>query len=242
MKLYIDIGNTNIKVNFNIDGQEYYNNYEIKGNHSIDTFWEYLPKELKIVQITNVYITSVVPSVETIFVGLVKKYWQITPMIVEPPIKTSIKVKTDDPKSVGADLICLAAFINQKTKDGIMINMGTATTIIKVVDGNLTGVIIIPGIQTSFESLIGNSSKLSDIKLKIPTTSLGRNTIDAISIGVLQGHTNMIETLVDKIDDDSEVFISGGHSKKIVELLPNKYNFVKEATIQGLKIIGTLNE
>ena len=241
MNLYFDIGNTNIKLNVNYKNQEYYFNYETKSAKSVDTFYSQLPQEIKGQKIEKIFICSVVPFAEDILRGVVKKYWQIDPIMVKYPLKTGIKLKVDHPQSIGSDLVCLAAYVSQECEKGIIVNIGTATTIVVVDNKALEGAIICPGLMTSFESLIKKASKLAETNLETKTRNhYGKNTQEALSLGVLKGHAEMIKGLVRDIDDDHKLFISGGHSKKILDFMP-EYQYVKEATIEGIKAIEKNN-
>lgn len=243
MKLYFDIGNTNIKIHYSLNGKDKYFNYETKSDYSADSFWNLLPEELKSSRPTSAFICSVVPSKESTIVELVEKYFRLNPVILQYPLKTGVKIKAAEPKNVGADLVALAAFASSKAKEAIMVNMGTATTIIYVKDSTLEGAIISTGLGLSLNALISNAAKLNDIKLEVTNEmTIGRNTNEAISIGILKGHVKMIEGLVEDISKDIPVFISGGHSKKVTHLLPGEFTHVNEATIEGMKIIEKLNE
>ena len=242
MRLYFDIGNTNIKLNFNIKGKEYYVAFETSENYSVDSFYNLLPIEVKDKEISTVMICSVVPSRLNTIQGMSKKYWQINPTVLKFPVKTGLKLKAIDPKSVGADLVSLAAFVSSKTDNGIMVNMGTATTITHIKDKTLLGVVIAPGLKTSMNALLNNTAKLNDLELYVPKNkSLGNTTDEALSIGVIKGHIHMIKGLVSDIDKNANVFLSGGNSRTIKEFL-FEYEYIKEATLEGLKIIEVINE
>ena len=242
MELFIDIGNTNIKVHYIINHKEYYLNFPTKKKYTPDTFFNQLPNELKNAKVSKAYICSVVPIQSNVIEGMIKRIWNIKPMLIQHPIKTGIKINTDNPKNVGADLIAMASYASKHHQAAIIVNMGTATTIVYVKKTIFEGAIFIPGIEISYESLINNASKLNDVKLKVDKKmNLGKNTSEAISIGVLKGHANAIKGLVEKINNNCHVYLSGGNSKKIINLL-DKYEYVKEITIQGMKIIKDLND
>ena len=239
MKIYFDIGNTNIKLNYKIGGEDRYISFSTKDKYTVDSFYNMLPPELK--DVKTIWICSVVPTIKSIIIGMAKKYWKSGIRILEAPIKTGIKFKVDNPKSLGADIVALSLFVSSKTNNGLIINMGTATTITHVKNKELIGVVIIPGFQTSLNALLRDAAKLSQLELKISQNKIGKNTEEAISIGMLNGTKYMLEGIVNSIDPEADVFLSGGNARPIKKML-NNFNFVKEATIEGLKIIGDLNE
>ncbi|NQZ66265.1 MAG: type III pantothenate kinase [Mycoplasmatales bacterium] len=241
MKLFFDIGNSNIKINFKIDNKDYYVSYKTKQNHTVDSFYNSLPKEIKNSTIEEVSICSVVPSLTEIVSSVFKKYYQIKPWIVRYPMKTSIQIETDAPKNLGTDLIALAIYASTINDNVILVNMGTATTIIHVINKKLKGVVITAGLQIQIDSLISSASQLAEVNLKINNKNLGKNTEASMSIGFLNGHAEMIKGLVNNIDKDATLILSGGLSRKINKLLPD-FKYVKEATLEGIKILRSLNE
>ncbi len=236
MIIYIDIGNTNIKMNFD----DKYISFPTKVDYTVDSIFEKLPTELKNDKIEKVVLSSVVPSKQLLIEGLSKKYWNVTPIKIAYPIKTGITIKTDNPKEVGSDIVCLAAFAGTKSEESIIVNMGTATTISYVVKNELVGVVIVPGFVTSMESLVKNSAKISETDLYLPKNNYGKNTAESISVGMIKGNVHMIKGLVEDISKTADVYISGGNSKSVAKYLP-EYNHIKEATIEGMKIIMERN-
>ncbi len=240
MKLYFDIGNTNIKMNFKYDKKEYYISFKTNNNYSPDSLFTFLPKEVKSANITSVLISSVVPSQLGIVEGMVKKYFGIKPNIIAFPIKIGIKLNAIDPKTIGSDIISLSALVANKSNNAIIINLGTATTITHVMKNTMMGTIIIPGIGISKNILIKKASKLHDVNLKLSEKVIGNNTEECLSIGILKGHIHMIRGFIRDIDSEADIFISGGNSKLIKDRIDAIY--IKEATIEGMKVIEKLNE
>lgn len=88
--------------------------------------------------------------------------------------------------SLGNDRICSAsaAQILFGKKYILVIDFGTATTFTLLCKGIINGGIISPGIRTSLDSLIFNTS-LPGIRLAFPRKLYGNNTEDNIKAGVL---------------------------------------------------------
>jgi len=237
MKLFIDIGNSFIKVGY----KDKIFRYPTNMNYSADSFQQQLPLEIKEAKLKRVIISSVVPSLTNIIKQMSKKSWNIDALVIEYPIKTGIKLIANNPKDVGSDLVCAAVYAASKKQESIVVNMGTATTISYIKDNILKGTIICPGLQTSYKALTSNASKLNDIPLKIYNDNIGKSTEESISIGVLKGHVEMIKGLVQNINDtNATIFLSGGNSLLVKDLLP-EYIFINEITIEGMKVIEKLN-
>ena len=62
--------------------------------------YELNPKEVK-----GIIISSVVPNIMYSLENMVRKCFNIEPIVVGPGVKTGINIKYDNPKEVGADRI-----------------------------------------------------------------------------------------------------------------------------------------
>ena len=243
MNLFIDAGNSFIKFS-SLSGSEIKTfRYNTKEKYSVDSLYSLLDNSLKTTY-DNIYFSSVVPSVDNLIENLTAKYFGQSPRKIAHPMKTGVNIKLKSRTSeIGSDLICLAAFASGD-KPTIIINLGTATTIMYVLNKSIEGVIISPGIEIKLKSLIDNASKLFEINLeqnKILDKVLGKDTEEALSIGILKGHTKMLEGLVEDIDPNARVIISGGNSHRIKFLFPPTWEHIDEATTRGMIKIAELN-
>lgn len=233
--LYIDVGNTLIKMDCN--------NNEISDKISFLTndkkIDEKIIKYIKTRKIKNIFLCSVVPEITTYIANFIEKTFNIQPIIIDYKSNKSLKFQTIR-KTIGADLIALATFLDVNTDNGIMVNLGTTTTIIHVKKHKLQGVVICPGLMTSFNTLVKKAKKINNINLRKTKNVIGTNTNEAISIGVLNGHYEMINALIIKIDEKAKIFISGGYAHLILHLC--KFTYIDEATIEGMKIISKQNK
>ena len=78
-------------------------------------------------EIDGVIISSVVPIITSSLKKMFETYYNVSPLILGPGIKSGVKLKVDDPKSVGADIICDCAGAMKYADDCIIIDLGTAT-------------------------------------------------------------------------------------------------------------------
>lgn len=121
----------------------------------------------------------------------------------------------------------------------IVVDFGTATNI-EVVDreGVFRGGIIAPGVESSLESLFTRAALLRAVELEDPGVTLGRDTSQALQIGLVYGEAARVDGLVQRVQDylgyETKVIATGGlahriapHSSKITEI-----NL--ELTLQGL--------
>ena len=235
--IYIDVGNTKIKINYNKD------NYIMYFTNKINNYSDLLKKisnDLKLSDIGNVYLSSVVPAKTLLLIKVSKILWKREPILISNKLKINVKYNIDNINKLGSDLLCLSEFINTKGNNIIIVNLGTATTILHVKNNIFEGAIISPGLTSSFIGMINKASLLNEINLNTTNNNIGKNTNEAISIGLLNGHYEMIKGLIKKIDKSATVYISGGDYTLIKDLC--NYIYVKEATIEGMKIVAKLNE
>ncbi|MCK5806985.1 MAG: type III pantothenate kinase [Mycoplasmataceae bacterium] len=236
MYLYIDIGNTNIKITYGKKTVRFLST----NKYTSDSLYSMFPNDLKNAEIEGAIGSSVVKGQRETITNIINNNYMSEIRWLEAPIKTGIKIEADDPKSVGADLIALSVYASSRSDSTIIVNLGTATTYTYVKNNTLKGVIISPGITTQYNSLVSNSSLLHEVEMKVSKNSYGKNTSDAISIGILNASAEAIKGLVSKIDKDALVLLSGGNSKIFQSLLD--YEIVEEATTKGLMIIKELND
>ena len=115
MIITIDVGNTNITVGvFQNDNVITSFRMTTKMPRTSDEYGMLLTNLLEqnnihCDEIEDAIIASVVPNVMHSLEGAVVKYLKIRPIVIEPGIKTGIRIATEDPRQIGADRIVDAA-------------------------------------------------------------------------------------------------------------------------------------
>lgn len=247
MRLTVDIGNSNILIGKgNDDILETYR-YTTDHNKSSDEYYIMLKHLFE--DVDAVIIASVVPQLNTAFKTFITRYFDLTPIFVGPGIKTGVKIRTENPKEVGADLVAGAAgAIESYGQDAIIIDMGTATTFTYLQNKQIKGVSITIGLDSSRSCLISKASKLLQFEFEDPKHVLGTNTIDALNSGLLYGHANQVMGIVEmikkeyKTSQDIPVIMTGGAAKLIQSVLPTDYIFDDLLLLKGLNYIYKKNQ
>ena len=119
----------------------------------------------------------------------------------------------------------------------IVIDFGTATTF-GVIDAErrFLGGLIIPGVKTSLNALSQRASQLPAINIEKPTHLIGRNTLECMQSGILNGTAAMIDGLLDRLlptlTSPVHIIATGGMAKDIVpqchhQILLDKYLLLK---------------
>lgn len=254
MLLAIDAGNTNIVIGC-IENEDILFNERVSTNHKA-TDLEYAIQLKTIFEIHNInptqiegaVISSVVPGVTGVIKRAISKLVNIEPLVVGPGIKTGLRILTDNPAQVGADLVVDAvAGIHCYTTPLIIIDMGTATTM-SVIDKeeNYLGTLIIPGIKTSLDALVSGAAQLPKINLEIPKRVVGKNTSECIANGVLYFTASGIDGTIEKIETElgekCTVVATGGLAGQITPLCNKKIIYDDDLLLKGLMLIYNKNK
>lgn len=253
MILGIDMGNTNIVIGCFNDEKILF--IERLSTDKTKTDLEYAMAFKNVLELHSIdtgtidgaIISSVVPPVTDTLISAVKKIVDIKPMVVGPGVKTGIDIKTDNPKSVGSDMIVDAvAAIQSYGAPLIIIDMGTATTM-SVIDkkGCYIGGIIAPGVRVSMEALVSMTAQLNKVSLEQPSKVIGSNTIDCMKSGLVYGAAGMLDSFIERMEAElgyeTTVIATGGLAKVVVPLCKKKIIVDDELLLKGLKLIYDKN-
>ncbi|WP_226017037.1 type III pantothenate kinase [Novosphingobium sp. FKTRR1] len=212
MLLAVDVGNTNVVFAL-IEGRE------IKGRWRIATdprrtADEYAVWLLQLMQLQGFdpatvgqfVICTVVPRAMHNLQVLAQKYFKLDAQVAgEPPLEWGFVADVDQPSTVGADRAVNAVAAHARYPgDLIVVDFGTATTFDVIdPDGIYKGGIIAPGINLSLDALVNAAAKLPRIAVEAPRGNnrsvIGRNTEDAMHIGVFWGYVAMMEGLIARL-------------------------------------------
>jgi type III pantothenate kinase len=197
--------------------------------------------------IKEVALCSVVPPLTIIFDDMIKRYFNVSPLIVTVGIKTGIRICMDNPREVGADRI-VDAIAAHRLYGGpvIIVDMGTATTFEVVSrNGDYLGGAIAPGIMSSSEALFQRAAMLPRIELAPPGKVIGTNTIDAMKSGVVYGYVGLVEGMVQRIQKELgarvKVVATGGFSGLIARETSVIDEVNPDLTLIGLRLVYHMN-
>ncbi|HEX2619045.1 MAG TPA: type III pantothenate kinase [Phototrophicaceae bacterium] len=254
MLLTIDIGNTNLTIGlYEADKLAHHWRLATDHNRMPDEYGLQLLGLLSHVgknpaHLRGVAVASVVPPLTGRVVQACREYLKQEPLIVDTGVKTGIRVRYEDPKSVGADRVCdAAAVMHFYGGPACVIDFGTATTFNAVTkDGDYLGGAITAGVNLAAEALYTHAAKLPRIDLQRPPSVIGRNTTHAMQSGLLFGYVSMVEGMVERfrkeLGDDMKVIATGGLAESVAKETPVIQHFAPWLTLDGLRIIWELNQ
>ena len=207
MILVVDVGNTNITFGV-FKGDVLKSTFRMMTgtDHTSDEYGIHLLAMLNLngiakEAIEGVMIASVVPKVMHALVNAVVKTIGKKPYIVGPGIKTGIKIKTDNPREVGPDLI-VGAVAAYELYGGpvLVVDFGTATTYVAVSDkGEFFAGVVSPGIRISAKALWEGTAKLPEIEIKKPESILAKETISSMQAGLIYGQIGQSKYIINEM-------------------------------------------
>lgn len=245
MLLGIDIGNTTIYFGA-IENDEVVKTFRIATKKEALTdeyvifIKEVLEENLNLSQIDSVILSSVVPEITEEVEKAIYKILNVKAIVVKRDVIEPFKILPTCLRDLGADLIAdSTGAIVKYGSPLIVFDMGTATTCSVINrDGAFLGGLICPGLKTSMNALIGNASQLSSFNLGNPKKVVGTQTSDCINGGVIFGHSEMINGLRKKVEEETgekyKVILTGGNSDYVEKYVDKDIIHDKNLIFYGL--------
>ncbi|WP_339020679.1 type III pantothenate kinase [Spiroplasma endosymbiont of Atherix ibis] len=142
----------------------------------------------------------------------------------------------DDINKLGADFISnfYGAIKCYDIKNGVIVSMGTASTIAIIENKKFKGAIICPGLKNSLNCLISSAVLLKDNTYNKSNKKYGTNTVDAINIGAYNAHYTMLSSTVKKLGFNFAIFTGGNSIDFKDEIINDNFIFDEELIFKGL--------
>jgi type III pantothenate kinase len=253
MLLALDIGNTNVVVGA-FQGETLCATWRMTsdlrrmGDEYGAILHTLLPlKGVRLSQITEVVVCSVVPPLTPVFEELIHDTFNIKPLVVGAGTKTGIRISYDNPRDVGADRIVDAVAAHHLYSGPlVVVDFGTATVFDAITgSGEYLGGAIASGLQLSADVLYHNTSQLRRVDLLAPRTVIGKNTVGALQAGLVFGHVSMVEGMVHRfrreLGENSKAVATGGLADLIAAQTDIFHAVNPELTLIGLRMIHEMN-
>lgn len=254
MILVLDVGNTNIVFGI-FESKKLLHSWRISTNKdkTIDEYGSQIRllfqfSDIRHEEIKAIVISSVVPPVIQALEGMSIKYFGVKPLVIGPGVKTSMPIRYDNPKEVGADRIVNAVAAYEFYKGPlIVVDFGTATTFDAISQsGEYLGGAIAPGVGIATEALYTRAAKLPRIELIKPKNVIGKNTVTSMQSGILYGFIAQTEGLVSRMKKEmggnAYVVATGG----LAGLFSKESDCIDKVdqnlTLEGLRIIYERNK
>jgi type III pantothenate kinase len=198
-------------------------------------------------EISGVIIASVVPGALFDLETACRRYLGREPLVVGRKLKTGLKLRTDNPRELGADRIVNGvAALHRFGGPVLIVDFGTALTVDCVNDrGEYVGGAIAPGFKISEEALFSRTAKLPRVELTRPEVAIGTNTVTAIQSGLFWGYVGLVDGLVGRclaeLDEQAQVVATGGMATLLGEAASSVHAVEPDLTLVGLGLLYARN-
>lgn len=197
--------------------------------------------------LTASIVSSTVPQLEPEWVAMGERYLGHRTLAVGPGLKTSMAIRIDNPRELGADRLVNAVAAHDRLGGPcISVDFGTAVNYDVVgAHGDYLGGVIAPGVEISLDALTSRGAKLPRIDLVPPRAAIGKGTVDAIRAGVIFGFAAQVDGLVRRIRDElgaeAPAIATGGLAAHIVPSTETIDEVDDMLTLTGLRLLHERN-
>ncbi|MBQ8027357.1 MAG: type III pantothenate kinase [Clostridia bacterium] len=254
MLLTIDIGNTNITLGLYKQDELCFvsrlatQRVRTRDEYAFELLNMFNLNALNPKQCKAAIISSVVPEISRDIGSAVKLTTGCTPKYIDNTIYTGLKIATDIPGQLGADMIVGAvAAIDKYPLPCLVIDLGTANKMF-VIDkcGTFLGCTISAGVGLSLNALSSGASQLPAINIKAPEKIIGTETVGCMQSGAVYGTACMIDGMTDKFEKElgypfASIIATGGYAKPIVKHCKRNIMIDENMLLDGLKSIYNKN-
>jgi type III pantothenate kinase len=148
-------------------------------------------------------LSSAVPAYTARFRDALARFSQAATetIVVGPGVRTGLRIKTDNPAEVGADLVCNAVAASSALKSPcLVVDFGTVLSFTAVDKaGDLAGVAIAPGLEAAAADLRERAAQLPQVRLDAPLRAIGKNSTESIRAGVMIGWSGLVDRLIEEV-------------------------------------------
>ena len=195
-------------------------------------------------------ICSVAPDAVHSLRNCFRKYFHFEPFLLQPGVKTGLKIRYRNPLEVGADKIAnaIGAIRRFPGRNLLIIDFGTATTLCAVTkEKEYLGGIITPGINISMAALESQTARLPIVEIVRPVEVLGRSTVESIQSGLYYGTLATMQSLAaavtkEHFPKEQPVIVGTGGFGRLFEKEALFDDFIPELPLIGLRLAYELSQ
>ena len=195
-------------------------------------------------QFEAVVLSSVVPSKNPVIHAAFARVLE-----VGAALDLGVGIDYPSPRSIGADRLAnAAACAALHGFPGIVVDFGTAVTFDVISQaGDYIGGVIAPGLNAMTSYLHDRTALLPNIKLREPSSAVGRSTRDAMLSGAVHGYRGLVKEILAQIRSEAfpkkrpRIIATGGDAELIAGRV-GLFDIVDPLlTLRGLLVIAQRN-
>ncbi|MDP9291473.1 MAG: type III pantothenate kinase [Verrucomicrobiota bacterium] len=166
---------------------------------------------------------------------------------VSSKFNLGVGIDYPNPGKIGADRLANAAsVVALYGAPSVVVDFGTAVTFDIISAGKkYIGGVIAPGLEVMTDYLFQRTALLPKIKLIEPVSAIGKSTRNAMQAGAVYGYRGLVREIIAQIRREisgkPKVIATGGYAELIAHDLPEIEIVHPNLTLEGLRIIGSLN-
>ncbi len=253
MILTVDIGNSYITIGGYIESKLIFvsdvvtDQYRTSDQYAIDLLNLMRLKEVETGNITGAILSSVVPELTETIRDAIHTLTGITALAVGPGVKSGLNIRIDNPAQLGADTVaCAVAALEYYEPPCIICDLGTAT-VLSVIDREkrFLGVIIAAGIGTTQDIFTRRTALLPHVNIEKPKKLIGKNTINSVQSGLINGTASMIDGLILRIERElnceAKIIATGKMTEKVIPFCDRSIEIRDYLLLDGLRLIYERN-
>lgn len=193
-------------------------------------------------------VASVVPPLNGTLETMLRDYFGLEALFVEPGVRTGLSIQTENPLEVGADRIANAVALHQEHGGpAVVVDFGTATTFDVVsAKGEYRGGIIAPGLRISAEALFQRAARLPRVDVRRPAHLIGTHTVASMQSGIWFGYLGLVDGILARIREEIPGLRAVVATGTLGEQLAAESRWIDrydgELTLKGLKLIHERNQ
>lgn len=228
--LFIDIGNSSIKIAFKSDNKWKVYTYE-SANEAANLINNHL------YPVTSIILSSVREAIKDALESKVESHL-IKELLIKDVKRDLLDYQTPETLGVDRYLACYGAKIQTKNPV-VVIDAGSACTIDYMDEkGVFKGGVIMPGLLSILNVFDRIAPELPKIEVQFPKHFPGKTTNESLELGQVVFYADGISKMLErytKIFGEYDLFISGGDADVVNELIGNKGAIQKNLVFDGME-------
>lgn len=190
--------------------------------------------------VTGAILSSVVPSMTSIYVSAINRLTGKTALVVGPGIKTGLNIRADIHNQLGSDIVASAvSAISNYPSPVIVINSQTAVSFSYMSGNTFEGCSIMPGMGIALEALSSTGAQLPHISMGDVGSPLGRNTVDSMRAGIIYGYAGAFDRLIDELEQAAgqkaaAIVVTGENFPTLFGLSKHELIYDHDLLVKGL--------